>query len=57
VIPHRAHAIAAAALSAAILIQVFLAGLALANLGGSIAAHFAAGQLNRRRGSLPVGLR
>ncbi len=56
-IPHRAHAIAAAALSAAILIQVFLAGLALANLGGSIAAHFAAGQLNRRRGSLPVGLR
>ena len=55
-IAHRVHDIAAT-LSAAILIQVFLGGLALANLGGSVAAQFAAGQLKRRGGPRAVGLR
>lgn len=56
-IAHRAHAVVVAAPSAVSLIQVSLAGLALVDLGGSVAAQFAAGRPNRRRGSRPVGLR
>ena len=56
-IPHRAHAIVAAAPNAASLIHVSFARLAKANLGVSVAAHFAAGRPRRRRGSRRVGLR